>query len=109
MRKRNGDPLDLIVEPGESVTISIRSDNLVVVNYVLNSQGVTFENPFTFTPSRDPSLLTGLFTFTVPDNQVYFVRIEGSQGGEVSNSRVRQLFGIPFATRFYTFDIEAQT
>jgi hypothetical protein len=109
MKKRNGDPQDLIVAPGESVTISVRSDPdvLMVVNYVLNGQGIPFANPLTFTPSKDPSLLTALFTFTVPDGQVYFVTIEGSGGGDVARTRVRQLFGTPFATRFITFDIEA--
>lgn len=107
MQMRNNDPGDLVVEPGESVTISVRSDDLMVVNYVLNGNGVPFETPFTFTPDKDPSLLTALYTFTVPDGQVYFVQMVGDKGGPTVRTRVRQLFGIPFATRFYTFDIEA--
>lgn len=109
MKLRNGDPLDLIVAPGEAVTISVRSDPDVhmVINYVLNGRGVVpFKNPFTFTPDKDPSMLTALFTFTIPDGQTYFVRVEGSEGGEVARTRVRQLFGKPFDTRFFTFDIE---
>src|SRR5437588_11191709 len=102
MKMRNNDPGDLIVEPGESVTISVSSDNLMVVNYVFNGKGMPFETPHTFTPDQDPSLLTALYTFTVPDNQVYIVTMKGSKGGDVVKTRVRQLFGIPFATRFYT-------
>jgi hypothetical protein len=106
MRLRNGDLFDLIVDPGEEITIEVSStEALLLVSYRLNGNGLPFRTPLTFVPDADPSLLSALFTFSVPNNEEYEVVVTGSHGGDVSKARIRQLFAIPFDQRFYTFDI----
>ena len=113
MHPINGNPLQIAVEPGETITIHVEATNTAfLVNGVFD--GTTFgitENPdATFDVSKSKHRLTMLFTFanSEGDNGRYDVRITGNASGSVPSQFTKhQQFGIPATSTILLFRVVA--
>jgi hypothetical protein len=108
MRILNNNALDLAGDDKERITVKAVSKKPgdTVAHALDGSSGGALPNPFTFTldkSSRDPSVLTLVFTFVGSDGS-FDITVKGSNGGPTSFYTFRQ-FGVAVGSVSYTFDV----
>jgi hypothetical protein len=112
MKMKNGDPLDLIVEQDEVVTILVvRSIGLAdLVNYSLN--GTAFpgtkpkSDPCVFPISKNSDLAMTLH-YAADEGGNFTIQVTGGGGGDVSLFPETQAKGAAFRTVGYRFTLQS--
>lgn len=112
MKMKNGDPLDLIVEQDEVITILVVSSIGLaeLVNYSLN--GTAFpgtkpkSEPCVF-PVHRPSDLAMTLHYVANSGGSFSLQTTGDKGGEVSVFADTQAKGAAFRTVGYRFNLES--